>query len=162
MRLLIFALAHLVTIWRGPSPALARHVRALGGETYLESIGDTMQREAEVRGLDPLLVGMVAFFESSLNPDALGAAGERGLMQLHPSSEWGRAAARDCKSGTTYECRTTVSIRWGAEALRQGLMICGSETSAIGWFRTGRCVDGPASRAVVAMRDRMRALGGGK
>ena len=162
MRLLIFALAHLVTIWRGPSPALARHVRALGGETYLESISGTIQREAEARGLDPLLVGMVAFSESSLNPDDLGAAGGRGLMKPHTGSEWGRAGARDCKSGTTYECRTTVSIRWGAEALRQGLMVCGSEASAIGWFRTGRCVNGPAGRAVVAMRDRMRAIGGGR
>lgn len=161
MSLLILALVHVVTVWWGPSPALARHVRELGGKTYLEAIGGTMQREADARGLDPLLLGMVAFSESSLNPDALGAAGERGLLQLHPGSKWGRSAAQDCRFRTTYECRTTVSIRWGAEALRHGLTVCGSETQAVGFFKTGRCVDGPKGRATVAMRDRMRLLGGG-
>lgn len=160
---LIVALIHVVTVWWGPTPALARHVRELGGETYLQAIGGTMQREADARGFDSLLLGMVAFSESSLNPDALGAAGETGLLQLNPRSKWGRAAAAECKRTTRRECLTTVSIRWGAAALQHGLRLCGTEAAAVSWFKSGNeeCLEGPKGRAVVAMRDRMRALGGG-
>lgn len=157
---LVIALLSILTVWHGPKPVLIRHVRDHGGEPYLASVASFAEHAAGKHGLDPYLLIALAFSESSINPDAVGPAGEIGLMQLHPQSKWGRLAANDCQHAPGF-CRTWVSMWWGAAALQHGLELCGTEAAAVSWFKSGRCLDGPKGRAVVALRDRLRDAGGG-
>jgi soluble lytic murein transglycosylase-like protein len=46
-------------------------------------------------GIDPFLTTAIAYEESKFNPLCTGAAGERGLMQIHPCHrEWNRSLLR--------------------------------------------------------------------
>ncbi len=73
-------------------PVFVRHCRdaQAGCPARLEAFSHYFE-EAGIRyNIDPWLLAAMAFRESSLNPFATGALGERGLLQMHPKSPWGR------------------------------------------------------------------------
>jgi soluble lytic murein transglycosylase-like protein len=80
--------------------------------------------DAELRhGLPPYLLHAIAQVESSMDPDAVGAAGEIGLMQLHP--QW-----HDVSGGVPGQIETAAAylaslidrfgVRRGVAAYNQG------------------------------------------
>jgi hypothetical protein len=56
------------------------------GLSERQSYIDVVRREASVRGLPPEVAEAVAYVESGFEPDAVGAVGEIGLMQIRPST----------------------------------------------------------------------------
>ena len=80
-------IALALVLWRSPDPAYrTQELLAMG--RYHE-YDDLIVKAARKHGLDPLLVKAVVWRESRFQPEKVGAAGERGLMQV------GEAAARD-------------------------------------------------------------------
>jgi soluble lytic murein transglycosylase len=76
-----------VVLWRSPDPAYRVHeMLALG--RYHEH-DELIAQAAKKFAVDPMLVKAVVWRESRFFPNKIGAAGERGLMQV------GEAAARD-------------------------------------------------------------------
>jgi soluble lytic murein transglycosylase len=91
-RLILLAVAAanvalLVVIWRSPDPEY-RMLELSSFGRYHEHDG-LIEQAAAKYGVDPLLVKAVVWRESRFFPHRIGAAGERGLMQV------GEAAARD-------------------------------------------------------------------
>jgi hypothetical protein len=104
--------------------------------------------------VDPWLLTAIALRESGGNPDAIGARGEAGLMQLHPQSRAGRLAAQLCAE-TPAHC-PAIQIDGAARVLRASIDACGSEAAALGRYNTGRCGENAYAVSVLARRDRMR------
>jgi soluble lytic murein transglycosylase len=87
--ILLFAasIALAVVLWRSGDPEYRfNELLALG--RYSEH-DDLIGRVAEKEGVDPMLVKAVVWRESRFSTDKIGAAGERGLMQV------GEAAAKE-------------------------------------------------------------------
>lgn len=85
-RLVVGALAVAVAA----SPAFAEDARApLAVPNALserQAYVDIVRREASARGLPPEVAEAVAYVETGFQPDAVGAVGEIGLMQIRPST----------------------------------------------------------------------------
>lgn len=114
-------LAILAWLWSGPA-ATARH-----------------------HGIDPWLVGALAWHESRLRSDRVSRAGARGVMQVMPS--WARpgrlCAGLDLgKAGDNVEC--------ACRLLARGLRECATPLLAVGWYHCGRCAETGHARRVVA------------
>lgn len=87
MLLVAVNVAFAVVLWRSGDPRYRlEELFALG--RYHEH-DDLITRIAAKQGVDPMLVKAVVWRESRFSTDRVGAAGERGLMQI------GEAAARD-------------------------------------------------------------------
>lgn len=56
------------------------------GRQRLEKVRPTLQRHAEQQQFDWLSLAALAFKESTLNPEARGASGATGLMQVTPAT----------------------------------------------------------------------------
>jgi len=56
------------------------------GLTERQSYIDIVRREASARGLPPEVAEAVAYVETGFRPDAVGAVGEIGLMQIRPAT----------------------------------------------------------------------------
>lgn len=54
--------------------------------TRLRQVGPVLQRNADEQRLDWLMLAALAFKESTLNPNARGAGGASGLMQITPAT----------------------------------------------------------------------------
>jgi soluble lytic murein transglycosylase-like protein len=82
----LFGLTCLVTVWpshAGAEPtAQQASTRCSGTSTLCELVS----KEAERVGIDPALVDAVIKVESDYQPEAIGASGEIGLMQVLPST----------------------------------------------------------------------------
>ncbi len=76
------ALIARVTVGRG----WARHCRhAEGGcEARMGAFAGYFTQSGERHGIDPWLLGAMAYRESSLNPFAHGTVGEAGIVQINP------------------------------------------------------------------------------
>lgn len=149
MTALIAGLIELLTVHVSPSgPVLARHIRALGGESYVAAHAEDYRAAAELEGVPVALLAALAFSESSLNPRAVGALGEGGEMQLHAGNlnEWRRI----CR--TIPEHCGVANLVIGASVLARFFERCGgdwdlaaSAYKGLGCRRTG------ASARVMAM-----------
>lgn len=99
----------------------------------------------EIHQVDPWLLAAVASRESGLNPWASGAAGEVGLMQLHPRGIGRELAARFARAPVRARCDSRADacqrpvIDRGAAALRRALERCGAEMAGLSAHNTGRC-----------------------
>jgi soluble lytic murein transglycosylase-like protein len=96
-------------------PAAAPSLTALPASTpggrslYLPVI----QREAKQRGLPPEVADAVTRVESAYEPSAVGAAGERGLMQVMPPT----ATMLGFKGNAAELADPEINIRYGVEYL---------------------------------------------
>lgn len=112
-------------------------------------------RAGAAHDIDPWLLVALALRESGGNPDAIGARGERGLMQLHPGSRAGRDAARLCR--VRPDACSAILVDGAARVLRASIDRCGSVESGLVRYRTGHCGEPDAyARSVLARRDRLR------
>jgi hypothetical protein len=156
MTALFVAIVSLLTLPCGDPIAWARH-RPGGAKAYAAELEQHVTQAARTYDEDPFLVLAVAHSESGLDGTRVGPMGEVGLMQLMPHSQRGRAYL-DAQGPQSV--RDGVALLLGAEALHQGRLVCGNEAAAVGWYKSGRCIVGPKVRAVIALRDRLRAGGG--
>lgn len=104
----------------------------------------------------PDLTAAIAFRESSWDVNAVGARGERGLMQLHgiALAGEGREAAMDA----------AVNVRLGLAHLRRAQVMCrfvgrGDVSTALGAYGSGRCRSYRGSRLVERWEQELRAGG---
>lgn len=148
------------------APVFVRHCRdaTSGCAARLEAFSGYFA-EAGVRyNVDPWLLAAMAFRESSLNPFATGALGERGLLQIHPKSPWGRQVRFVKDSDFRQRClRQTGAcqrelIQRATDLLARSLRLCdGDLVAALGSYNTGRCGGNPDyARKVLETRNELR------
>ena len=88
-------------------------------------------RKAKEKGIDPRLAVALAFQESGFKPDAVGAAGEIGLMQVRPTTaEMMGFSADDLKDPAK-------NIEIGLTYLKQGLDRFGDPVLAVAGYNAG-------------------------
>lgn len=149
----------LLTVWTTPAgePAYVHHCRLQPGgcPVFVTNVTLHAAAAADAWDLDPALLLAVAFVESGLRPGLEGAAGERGLWQLHPRGA-GKRALRMCHPGApqTY-CDAFVA----AQELHRGLEACGSVRGALRYYNTGHC--GEPGRYGDRIESALEALHGG-
>ncbi len=95
---------------------------------------DQVTRAATARGVPPALADAVAMIETGYRPDATGAAGEVGLMQVLPST-----AATLGFRGTLAELyEPATNIRFGVEYLARAWALSGGDVcKALTKYRAG-------------------------
>lgn len=118
----------------------------------------------EVHHVDAWLLAAQASRESGLNPWASGAAGEVGLMQLHPRGIGAPIAAQLARERDRCEARVDACqrpvIESAAAALRRAFERCGDETRALAAYNTGRCESDAGAayaRRVLRRREELQA-----
>lgn len=153
------ALGSALTVWERSDGRViyVHHCRtARGGcEARLRAMAGEFVSAARAHNLDPWLLAAMALRESALNPDAVGAIGEVGVMQLHPRSARGRRAISACRRSPD---RCTAAVIWlAAEGLREAIDRCGSIESGLGAYNRGRCGETSYSRRVLQHRERLRS-----
>ena len=145
MSLAAFILA-LCEIWSTPTgPLYVRHMREAPGGAEARAMALSRRfHEAARPGVSPLLLAAVAYRESGFKRDAIGKGRtkDRCVMGLNPRNAANRAALR----GTESDC-----IHRGATILARELRRCGSISSALGAYNSGRCNGAPLyARRVLA------------
>jgi Transglycosylase SLT domain len=96
--------------------------------------------------IDPWLLAAMAFKESGLNPYAVGAVGELGILQLHPKNRRSKgvrfvhdAAYRQHCKREAGACQREVVER-AAQLLAKSLEKCeGDMKQALGMYNSGHC-----------------------
>jgi len=158
------ALDRRMTVWRSGSRSVyVSHCRAVRGgcpertAAFAQLIGDVAQTHA----VDPFLLAAIAIRESGLDPTAAGAAGERGIVQLHPRGSGSRvryvrseAYRRRCRSRPD-ACQREV-LEAGAALLSRGIVRCGGVREALGAYNRGTC--GETRYTTRVMNERQRLL----
>jgi len=139
---------------------LIEHARHRGGALYAEQLADQIETTARHRRLDSWLIAAVAFAESGFDGRRIGAVGELGLMQLHPRTPAGRAYAALCGPRRPQAECDRIALELGATVLSRALGACHSEHAALGLYRSGACVEGPAGLRVVELRAELLARSG--
>jgi len=89
--LLALAAAASLALWRSPDPLYTLESwRALGRFSDYDSLIADLGAK---HGLDPKLIKALVWRESAFHPDKVGAAGERGLMQVGEgaAADWAKA-----------------------------------------------------------------------
>lgn len=157
-----------MTVWTRADGARVLSARCRAGPVDCEARLTALAREiaaaARRHGLDPFLLGALAWRESGLDPAVLGRNREAGIVQLHPRGA-GRgvryvedARFRAACQREVDACQGPVLDR-GAETLAREIARCGSLRAALGAFASGRCTGGAAQAQRVLEEERaLRAL----
>lgn len=147
-------LLQMGTIWYTPSfdPLYVAHMRhARGGaEVYATELARDLEYAAADEDVPLALLTALAYDESGLNRGAVSVVGAYGPLQVHPASRWGEEARRACRKLSRRACLAAI-VRAGARAIRDALSACPTETSAVGWYRSGHCLVGPRGRHTVQL-----------
>lgn len=85
-RLVGFCLAFAVAYGPANAQEPQRSLAVPHGVSERQSYIDIVRREASARGLPPEVAEAVAHVETGFRPDAVGAVGEIGLMQIRPAT----------------------------------------------------------------------------
>ena len=120
----------------------------------VNEIATLLVKAADRYGLDVWLLAAIAIRESGLNPEARGAMGELGLMQLHPYSHHGMKAKMVCKRAPS-DCTRTVIFE-AAKHLRECVDTCGQIVYALGRYNSGICQDNAYARRVMREREALK------
>lgn len=160
------ALDRRLTVWRAGSRVVyvhhCRHAR--GGcasrvATFARLIGEASRRHT----IDPFLLAAVAVRESGMNPLAAGAAGERGIVQLHPRGPGAgirfvrsEAYRRYCERQPDV-CQDEV-LEAGAQLISRSIDRCGTVREALGAYNRGACGVTDYSRRVMDERQNLLRL----
>jgi hypothetical protein len=89
---------------------------------------DELRATGAAHDVDPALLAVVSFLESSWMTTAKGGIGEIGIMQIHG------VAAEGCELVTRRG-----QLDCGARALRRSFEACGSWSGALTMYATGQC-----------------------
>lgn len=160
------ALDRRLTVWRTRERTLyVRHCReARNGcpervRTFARLISTTCHRYR----LDPFLLAAVAMRESGLNPLAAGAAGERGIIQLHPRGTGARVRFVQSES-YRQRCARQPSVCQeeildaGGRLLSRSIDRCGGVREGLGAYNRGECGATDYSTRVMSERQRLLRL----
>ncbi|QQR90146.1 MAG: transglycosylase SLT domain-containing protein [Myxococcales bacterium] len=147
-------------------PIFVRHCRSAqkGCGARMEAFAQYFVEAGKRFDLDPWLLAAMAFRESGLDPFAKGSVGERGLLQMHPQSPWGRRIRfvkderyrKICKKQAG-ACQREL-VQRAADLLSRSVRFCdGDLNAALGSYNTGRCGGNPDyARRVIDQRDQLR------
>lgn len=140
------ALERRLTVWVRPDGTRVhvKHCEQVGCTERVHAITEMLEGAARVHDVDASLLAAMALRESGLNPGAVGAAGERGVLQLHPK---GKGARLRFFRSEPYRKRCMMRpdgcqkeiIDKGAELLSRSLSRCESLEGALGMYQSGRC-----------------------
>ncbi len=166
-RTLAQALDQRLTVWTTPRGRRVHvsHCRyAKGGcPARIEAFAQVITHAAEQNGLDAFLLAAVAMRESGFDPAAIGAAGERGIVQLHPRGAGARVRyVRDDRYRERClrqadACQGEV-VDVGATLLAEAIQHCGGLERGLGMYNAGRCDETrDYVRRVLAERERLRS-----
>lgn len=160
------ALHRRMTVWYTDDRVVyVNHCRnARGGcaermSSFATLIGSASQRYE----IDPFLLAAVAVRESGMDPSAAGAAGERGIVQLHPRGSGARVryvrseAYRQRCSRRADACQEEV-LDAGARLLANSIVRCGGVREGLGAYNTGVCGETSYARRVMSERQRLLRL----
>lgn len=160
------ALDRRMTVWRTEQRVVyVRHCRsALGGcPSRVSAFAHMIGAASRDHTIDPFLLAAVAVRESGMNPLAAGAAGERGIVQLHPRGPGARvrfvqseAYRRRCERQPGV-CQDEV-LQAGARLLSRSIDRCGSVRDALGLYNRGECGETDYSARVMSERQRLLRL----
>lgn len=158
------ALDRRMTVWRSERRVIyVRHCRdATGGcRERVTTFAHLISEASSENELDPFLLAAVAVRESGMNPQAAGAAGERGIVQLHPRGSGSRiryvqseAYRRRCEREPDV-CQDEV-LDAGARLLASSIRRCGGVREGLGAYNRGEC--GVTDYASRVMGERQRLL----
>lgn len=159
------ALEERVTVWHRPDGTNVHigHCRFAprGCRARIEQLATWMYEAGEEVGVDPWILAAIAFRESGLNPWAVGRAGERGIIQLHPLGHEGSRSRfvrneryRESCRRLDGACQKEVLIA-GARVLAQSIRMCGGNVAAgLSGYNAGTCAGAPEyGRRVLSERD---------
>lgn len=126
-------------------------------DARLEAFARLFVGASRRHGTSPHVLAAIAVGESGLNPAAVGARGEIGILQLHPRGV-GRVLvhARPCDEGRVDGCQGPV-VELGAQHLAAWQARCGSVGEALGGYNRGRCGVTPYAERVLARAGRLAA-----
>lgn len=158
------ALERRMTVWRTDRRVVyVSHCRTAreGCLNRLTNFAHLIGSASREHDIDPFLLAAVAVRESGMNPLAAGAAGERGIVQLHPRGPGARvrfvqseAYRRRCERQPGF-CQDEV-LQAGASLLSRSINSCGGVREALGAYNRGECGTTDYSRRV--MRERQTLL----
>jgi len=145
------ALDERMTVWRSPHGrrVYVRSCRQAPGiqggcRARIVALVQLLVDVGRERGVDPFLLAAMALRESGLNPYALGGAGERGIVQLHPRGVGSRVRfvrsesyRRSCRRRAD-SCQREV-VDAGARLLARAMHSCDSVVEALGAYNGGEC-----------------------
>ena len=150
----------LLTVYEGRQTVYAAHLRRheLGAVARAEQLAGQLLEASRTVGVDLALLTALAEHESAFDHGAESLESALGMLQLNPRSRWGRAWLAECRSGDLTRSRCeALNVLWGAYALRDALEACeGDAVRAVGFYRAGRCVDGPRGRRTVQHAEGVR------
>jgi hypothetical protein len=162
------ALEARLTVWRTPAGRriYVSHCRTFRGgcESRIASFARMIADVADRHDIDPFLLAAIALKESGLNPAAVGLAGERGIVQLHPlgagrnvryvqQERYRNRCVREPDA-----CQAEV-LEIGARLLSSSIARCGGLEAGLGMYNAGRCSDTlPYVARVLRERDRLVEL----
>ena len=131
-------------------------------EGRVHALAAVFEDVGRARGLDPALLAAIAWVETRWHPWAVGSAGSRGAMQVHPIH--GCFDPFACSESWREWCRTEADgcqrpvIDYAAGVLQRMIAKCGSVEDALGRYRTGRCGgDYKYAQHVLELRREMKA-----
>lgn len=118
-----------------------RTFRGPGGVVWASTLAGAFQVAGRETGETPALLAAVACNESGFRPDALGAHGELGIMQVHP-----RWPARGCADLPRLRRDVLYQARCGARELRRWRVVCSrvlgrvaGDREVLSAYNTGTC-----------------------
>lgn len=141
------ALDARLTVWRnGARRVYVGHCRRarVACRARVVALARVLARVGVRHGVDPFLLAAMALRESGLNPFAEGAAGERGIVQLHPRGVGSRVrfvrneSYRERCARTADACQEEV-VDAGARLIAASMTRCGGTREALGAYNSGAC-----------------------
>lgn len=133
-----------------------------GCHRRLEHFAALFRSAGKQHGVDPWLLAAMATRETSLNPWAEGAAGERTIMQLSARHRrqlpeyWDARAIERCRK-VVGACQEAAVV-YAAAIMARLLRSCQTESAALGAYNTGRCGENGYVRRVLRRRRQMLGL----
>lgn len=161
------ALDARLTVWKRPDGRVIHvtHCRRIrdGCRARLVTFARWIVQVAEKHSIDPFLIAAMAIRESGLDPFAAGAAGERGIVQLHPRGV-GRGVRfvqseryREYCKHKPGACQLEV-IEAGATLVAESIEHCGGVAAGLGAYNSGVCGENAYARRVLAEREKLLSL----
>jgi len=161
------ALSRRLTVWTRPSGRVTyvSHCRRAvrGCPARLAALSRYMAEVSHEHGLDPFIIAAMAIRESGLDPFVMGAAGEWGIVQLHPRGIGGRVQFvrneryRNRCRRVPGACQREV-LEVGAGHLAAAIEHCGTLNAALGRYNRGICGDTAYTRRVMREHERLMDL----
>jgi hypothetical protein len=164
------ALEERITVYRNPNGRVVhvRHCRAApqGCRARVAQLATWIWEVSQANQIDPWVLAAMAVRESGLNPFAIGRAGERGVVQIHPQGGHARGVNFIRSEGYRRRCARSPGacqreiLEVGARHLRDWLRRCGTLEDGLGGYNRGVCGATDYTVRVLRERDRLLRLSG--